>query len=146
MGSSLRFWRVVMLLSTMIVGLAVLARDATQTLSCTDASNTTCTVKKSQAFQITADAVPDITATEKWRLYQDGARVGEQPNTGVAPVFDFPSGLAALGTHVFFMEAIGTAYDLDGTATEIASGPSNTVTLTVVTGSVGAPKNLRIIK
>lgn len=116
--------------------------------TCTDASGTNCSVKKNQPFQVTADAAltSDVIPTESFRLYSNGVKVGDVVNTGVAPVFTFAAGIAVAGDYVLFMEALSTIFDASGQPQEISSGPSNTVTLHVVTGSLSAPKNLRIIR
>lgn len=114
-------------------------------IPCTDPTRTICTAKKWQPFTIGADpASPtDTVPTLKWRLYQNGQRVSELPNAGQAPAFSFSQGLVD-GEYQFYLEAIGTAFDSTGQPVEVASGPSNTVKLTVVTGNLSAPKNLRV--
>lgn len=118
---------------------------AGQEVPCTDATRTICTAKKFQPFQIGGDpaSATDTVPTLKWRLYQNGQRVAELPNAGQAPTFSFSQGLVD-GEYQFYLEAIGTAYDSTGQPVEVASGPSNTVKLTVVTGNLSAPKNLRV--
>lgn len=135
------------MLCVAVMVLAMPAMAAAQSVVCTDASRTNCTVKKNQPFSVTNDAAlaSDTVPTEKWRIYVDGARVGEQANTGLAPVFLFAAGLAAPGQHTVFTEAVATVFDTNGQLQEIASGPSNVATINVVTGSLSAPKNLRVV-
>lgn len=123
------------------------AQASAQNISCTDATNTVCTVKKNQPFAVTADpALPnDTVPTEKFRLYVNGSAVAEQTNTGVAPIFTFGSGLSNPGEHTFYLEAVGRQYDASGNLVEVKSGPSNVVRVTAVTGSLSAPKNLRVV-
>jgi hypothetical protein len=125
-----------LLCSLMLVALSALAASAQTTnpnVSCTDATATVCVVKKNAPFQLTNDpANPTATIqTEKWRLYIDGAIIQEVPNTGVPPVYDFPTGLSTARDYVFTAEAIGREFNAQGK---------------VVTGNIDAPKNLRIIK
>jgi hypothetical protein len=127
-----------------------LATDASaQTnISCTDSTNTVCTVKKNQPFSVTADPAltTDAIMTEKFRLYVNGAAIADQASVaGMAPVFNFPTGLATTGEHTIYMEAIGRAFDASGNLVEIKSGPSNVARVTVVTGSLSAPKNVKIV-
>ncbi len=121
-----------------------------QTVSvvCTDSTNTDCTAKKNQPFGVTADPAltTDTVHTDRWRLYLDGTKAGEQVNAGTAPLFNFAQGLGAEGAHTLYMEAVGTCYDVGGTAIECSSGPSNVVKITIVTGSLSAPKNVRLVK
>ncbi len=125
------------------------AAQTTTAITCTDATNTNCTAKKNQPFSLTSDPadISDTVPTEKWRLYLDGSRVGEQVAVvGQSPVWPYPTGLTATGDHTFFEEAVGTCFDVNGVAAECSSGPSNSVALKIVTGSLSAPKNLRIVK
>lgn len=138
-------------LRTIVGCLALLVLPAlaeAQSISCTDATATNCTVKKNQPFQLTQDPAltTDTIATEKYRIYLDGARIGEQANTGAAAVWSFATGLGTPGTHTLYTEAVATGFSSSGALTEIVAGPSNVVTLNVVTGSLSAPKNVRIIK
>jgi len=135
------------LLALLTVFPATVAAQTSQ-VSCTDATNTVCTAKKFQPFALTADPAltTDTVATVKWRLYQNGTRVAELPNGGTAPVFTFSQGLGTDGDYLFYLEAIGSAFDSSGLPIEVASGPSNTVKVTVVTGSLSAPKNHKLVK
>lgn len=128
------------------VGLCAASVEA-QTITCTDATATNCTVKKNQPFQLTNDPAnpADAIQTEKWRLYVNGAPVQELANAGVSPVWNFGVGLAATGDHTFYVEALGHDFNAQGQWVEVISGPSNSVKLSVVTGSLTAPKNLRPI-
>lgn len=138
--------KTVLVLAALFVLVASTASAQNLTISCTDATRTNCTVKKNQPFKVTADPAltTDAVPTEKWRLYINGVRVAEQVNVGVEPLFDFVSGLTTTGSHTIYLEALGTAFDANGQPVEVASGPSNVVTLSVVTGSLSAPKNLHI--
>ena len=135
------------IISLLFLLVASTAAAQSVSVTCTDATRTNCTAKKNQPFQMTADPAltTDAVPTEKWRLYINGNRVAEQFNAGAAPLFDFASGLSTTGSHTIYLEAIGTAFDVNGQPVEVASGPSNVVTLTIVTGSLSAPKNLRIV-
>jgi hypothetical protein len=123
------------------------AAAQTASVSCTDATNTNCTVKKNQPFQITADPAlaTDSILTEKFRLYMDGAQIQEQQNTGAAPLFTLSAGISVAGQHTFFLESVATTFSSTGQQQEIQSGPSNVLTVNVVTGSLSAPKNLRVV-
>jgi hypothetical protein len=120
---------------------------AAQSAACTDATRTVCSVKKNQPFSLTADPADtsDSVPTEKWRLYVDGVRVMELANAGQAPLFALASGIAVTGEHVMYLEAVGTAFDATGQPAEVASGPSNVVRVNVVTGSLSAPKNVKVV-
>lgn len=140
--------RFVIALAALLLVPAAVAAQNTPQIVCTDSTNTICTAKKFEPFTITADpALPtDTLPTEKWRLYQNGKRIAELLNAGAAPLFAFASGLPTDGEYQFYLEAIGTAFDATGQPVEVASGPSNTVKMTIVTGNLSAPKNLRVIK
>jgi hypothetical protein len=131
-----------------MLAVAVPAHAQSTTVACTNSTNTDCTAKKNQPFGLTADPAltTDTVPTDTWRLYLDGAKVSEQANTGTAPLFNFAQGLPSEGAHTFYLEAVGTCFDSAGAAIECASGPSNAVKLTIVTGSLSAPKNVRIVK
>lgn len=118
-------------------------------INCTDQTQTNCTVKKNAPFHVASDPAPltDTTPTEKWRLYVDGVAVMEQTAVlGSGASFYFSAGMSATGDHTLFIEAIGSGYDSTGTLIELASGPSNVVTVHIVNGSLSAPKNVRIVK
>lgn len=117
-----------------------------QNITCTDATNTNCTIKKGYPFQVTADPYYDGSA-DKLRLYIDGTRYQEVPVVlGQAPLFNISAGISVVGDHTIYMEAVGTCYTDTGQASECATASLNTVTVKIVTGSVTAPKNLRVIK
>lgn len=122
----------------------VFAQSAT--ISCTDATMTNCTIKKNQPFSVGADPAlaTDSIATEKHRLYLDGAGLQEKVNTGAAPVFSLPAGISVAGEHTLFLEALATQFNASGQPEEISSGPSNVVRVNIVTGSLSAPKNLKV--
>jgi len=141
--------RKVVWIALVLLALAAPVFAQTVTISCTDSTNTNCTIKKNQPFSVTHDAADpaDSIVTEKWRLYLDGVKVSEQPAlAGAQPVYVFAVGLSDTGDHTMYAEAIGTAYDVNGQASEVSSGPSNVVTVRIVTGSLSAPKNVHIIK
>jgi hypothetical protein len=138
---------IVRTLAALALMLAFAGTAAAQTqVSCTDATRTVCSVKKNQPFSVTADPAltTDSVPTEKWRMYVNGSPIAELPNAGLAPLFAFAAGLSTVGEHTIYLEAIGTAFDANGAATEIASGPSNVVRMTAVSGSLSAPKNVYI--
>ncbi len=125
---------------------AGIAQAQSTTVSCTDSTNTNCTIKKNQPFDVTADPAltTDVIYTQKWKMYVDGQLVASLDNVGQAPLFNFGAGLSTTGDHTMYLEAIGTAFDVTGAPVEVSSGPGNTVTVHIVTGSLSAPKNTHI--